>query len=223
MHDWFLFVGFILLSALALGFMIFPFRTLRSRRFFGLSYGIAGCLMLSLALLVYRHWGAWHDWHQHLQHQKQQQRVAQLLKSIKNPQQLIEQLKGRLKKTPQSAKGWYLLGRLYASTGQWTLAKAAYDRAYRLKPGDEQIIVNLAQSMWQLREQHFDAPIRQLFQQVLAHHPDQPDALAMLAMDAYQQGHRQEAIQYWQRLLKLLSPDSEEAALIRQAIAKAQS
>lgn len=222
MSDWSLLLGFILLCALAFGIMIFPFRTLRPLRIFCIQYAFVFLLLLFLAVLAYMHWGALSDWRRYLQHQKQQQRVTQLLKSIKNPQQLIDQLKKRLEKTPQSAKGWYLLGRLYASTGQWDLALAAYSTAYRLKPLDEQIVVNLAQSRWQLHQQQFDTTIRQLFHGVLERNPFQPDALAMLAMDAYQQHHPQEAIQYWQRLLKLLPPDSQEAAMIRQAIAKAQ-
>ena len=45
----------------------------------------------------------------------------------------------------------------------------------------------------------------------------------MLAMDAYSRHSYQQAIDYWQRLLKQVTVKSEEGQAIRKAIAKAQA
>lgn len=44
----------------------------------------------------------------------------------------------------------------------------------------------------------------------------------MLAMDAFVSHAYEDAIRYWQRLLKLAPEQSEEAQAIRKAIAKAE-
>lgn len=44
----------------------------------------------------------------------------------------------------------------------------------------------------------------------------------MLAMDAFESRNYQLAIDHWQHLLKLAPEHSEEAQLLRKAIAKAQ-
>ena len=58
---------------------------------------------------------------------------------------------------------------------------------------------------------------------MLLKNPKQPDALAMLAMDAYQEKHYQIAINYWQQLLIITPPNSDAAKALRKAIAKAQA
>ncbi len=171
---------------------------------------------------AYWRWGAWPDWQKYIQQQAKQQQVQAMLRSVRNPQDLIAKLQARLEHQPDSARGWYLLGRLYASQDQWQQAHDAYAKAYRLKPHDEQITVNYAQSLWQLNHQAFDTEIRTLFQSILLKNVNQSDALAMLAMDAFVGHAYQQAIDYWQRLLKNSPPHSEEAQAIRKAIVKAQ-
>ena len=76
--------------------------------------------------------------------------------------------------------------------------------------------------MWQLNHQKFNGESRALLQAVLKKNANQPDALAMLAMDAFIGHAYQRAIDYWQRLLKIAPPQSDDAEAIRKAIAKAQ-
>ena len=135
---------------------------------------------------------------------------------------MIEQLKKKISEQPQRARGWYLLGRLYASQGEWSAAQRAFATAVRLKPLNERYAVNDINAIWNANHQQFNDLIRQRLQQLIARNPQQPDALAMLAMDAYQQKHFEQAIQYWQLLLTLTPGDSEAAQALRQAIAKAQ-
>lgn len=55
-----------------------------------------------------------------------------LLASFKSPDDIIQQLRARLDHQPHSAKGWFLLGRLYAMQGRQAEAKAAFLEAKRL-------------------------------------------------------------------------------------------
>ncbi len=216
MNEGWLLSCFLIFLVFALGVALYPLRKSRAGILF-----LAPVLIL-LAGLAYWTWGAWPAWTHYLQEDVKQQRIQTLLKSMHDPAELIATLKVRLQKQPDSARGWYLLGRLYSSQNQWQQARDAFATAHRLQPTDEQFTVNYVQNLWQLNHQTFDDSSRDLLKGVLANNANQPDALAMLAMDAYTRHEYQQAIDYWQDLLKLAPPQSEEAGAIRKAIAKAQ-
>ncbi|TAL61437.1 MAG: tetratricopeptide repeat protein, partial [Legionella sp.] len=129
----------------------------------------------------------------------------------------------KLDDKPRSAKGWFLLGKLYSSQTEYGKAQDAFTKAHELNPDDEQFTVFYIHSLWISNNQQFNDAIRQLFKDSLVKNPKQADALAMLAMDAFLEHHNEQAVGYWQRLLQLTAPQSEEAEAIRKAIAKAQS
>ncbi|GGI78699.1 tetratricopeptide repeat protein [Legionella impletisoli] len=180
-------------------------------------------LFIILITTAYWQWGGWVHWQAYLGEQKKQRQVQEVLKSIKSPQELILKLKTRVDNNPLDPRGWYLLGRLYTTQEAWDDANQAFKTAYALNSDDIQIAVNYAQSQWQLNHHQFNDSIRGLFFSVLQKQPNQPDALAMLAMDSFISHDYGQAIQYWQQLLSLVHPDSEDAQAIRKAIAKAQS
>ena len=216
MNEWWLFGGLLFLLIIALVIALYPLRKPK------ISVMMLMPVISCLVAFAYWRWGAWPDWQNYIQQQAKQEQVQAMLKSVRNPQDLIIKLKARLALQPRSARGWYLLGRLYASQGQWQHAHDAYAKAHHLKPQDEQATVNYAQSLWQINHQAFDPNIRLLLQSVLQKNANQPDALAMLAMDAFVGHAYQQAIDYWQRLLKISPPHSEDAQAIRKAIVKAQ-
>ncbi|MDR3442511.1 MAG: hypothetical protein P4L65_05790 [Legionella sp.] len=179
-------------------------------------------VIFALSFTGYYFWGDFAKWQDYLQHQESQSQAQNMLKNIKSPQELIEKLRARLDDSLKSAKGWYLLGRLYAGQNDRKNEVAAYAKANQLDPANEQFEVNYAHSLWQLNNRQFNAQITGLFQHLLKNNPNQPDALSMLAMNAFVNHAYEEAITYWQRLLKLAPAQSEEAAAIRKAIAKSE-
>lgn len=216
MNEWWLLGILLILLIVALSVLFYPLRTSK------LSTMLMAPILFTLVTLSYWHWGAWPEWKNHLHRQERLQQAQAMLQSMRNPQEVIDRLKARLTLQPDSARGWYLLGRLYVSQDQWQNAHDAYTKAHQLQPDNDQITVNYAQTLWQLNHQQFNDEIRKLFQSVLQNNVNQPDALAMLAMDAFVGHSYQLAIDYWQRLLTLAPPQSEDAEAIRKAIAKAQ-
>ncbi len=211
--------GFILL-VIAIFVALSPFYKQKSGL---IPLGLIAVMLFILPLLAYQYWGARSEWNRYQQQLSKQQQVNAVVQSVRgNPQIIVNQLKKRLEQQPQSARGWYLLGRLYASQGEWQLAHDAFIKAHRLKPNNEKITLNYVQSLWQLNNQQFNDETRGLLQSVYQKNPKQPDALAMLAMDAYLRHAYKQAIDYWQYLLHLIPPQSEDALAIRKAIAKAQ-
>ncbi|MDP1603944.1 MAG: hypothetical protein Q8M03_11840 [Legionella sp.] len=217
MNEWWLIACFLVLISLALLIAAYPLRK-NIRKGFVLFLA----LFVMAIVLGYRQWGAWPLWSQYTAEQAKQAEARALLATVKSPEELVEKLKAKLDDSPQSARGWYLLGRLYASQNQWLLARDAFLKSQQLNVNDEQATINYAESLWQLNQQQFNPEIRRVFKELLQKNPNQPDALAMLAMDAYTRHEYPLAVIYWQKLLKIAPPQSDEAKAIRKAIAKAQ-
>lgn len=201
---------------LAMGLALYPLRKLPLP---GLFFSLLMALMVGLA---YWHWGSFAQWRQYLHQDEQRKQAEKMMQALKSPEELVGKLKAKLNEHPESAKGWYLLGRLYDAQGQWQQAAAAYGKAHQLVPEDTPYAVYYAQGLWRLNQQQFTAEIRQIFNDILSREPEQPDALAMLAVDAFSRQDYEAAIGYWQHLLKLAPVQSEEAAALRKAIAHAQ-
>ena len=215
MNELWFYIFLLLLTVFAMVIALYPLRKHKGLQLILLP------LMLIFCGYGYWHWGAWSAWQNYLQQQDKQRQVQAVLQTLHGPQDLIEKLKAKLNDNPESARGWYLLGKLYASQQDWNNAMQAFSKAHHFVPDDELITINYLQSQWQLNEHHFDEVSRSLITAVLAKNPNQPDALAMLAMDAFMSHDYQLAIDYWQRLLLLAPKDSDDANEIRQAIAKA--
>ena len=211
---------FLILSIIAVSILIYPLRKRKGNIMLTL---LLASVLLALPLLGYHYWGSGADWDNYQQQLAKQEKVQALLKSADgSPIALIAKLRDHLAQQPESARGWYLLGRLYASQEDWQQAHDAYAKAHTLAPANEQVTINYAQSLWQLNHRQFDDTTRGLFKSVLQKNANQPDALAMLAMDAFLGHAYQQAIDYWQHLLTIVPPQSEDALAIRKAIVKAQ-
>ena len=216
MSEWWLIGALVLLALLAIGLMLYP---LRNKNFICIL--LTPCMLLVIAV-AYFCWGGFGEWQNYLHQQSAQLRARELLKTVKSPQELIEKLKNKIAENPDRAKGWYLLGRLYTSQSDHKNASLSFAKAYQLEPTNEQYAVNYAHSLWQLQQQQFTPEIIRIFGALLKNNPKQPDALAMLAMNAFLSHAYEDAIGYWQRLLALVPEQSKEAVALRKAIAKAQ-
>ncbi|OGV44417.1 MAG: hypothetical protein A3F46_06380 [Legionellales bacterium RIFCSPHIGHO2_12_FULL_42_9] len=173
-------------------------------------------------IVLYGQWGGWVSWQHHQVKQVKSKQMQAILKQFKSTEVLIEKLKQKLDDTPGSAKGWYLLGRLYVSQNDWRAAHDSFQKAIKLAPSQERYRTNDVYVEWMINQRQFNAEIRKNLQSLLQKNPKQPDVLALLAMDAYQQNDYQQAIRYWQALLALAPADSESAKALRRAIARAQ-
>ena len=217
MSEWLFITGVGVVLTISLFLALYP---LRRSRFVVMLFAPIWVLCMALG---YLHWGAGPEFRHFLVDNERRAQVKAILNAVNGPDALIAQLKERVNANPSSAKGWFLLGRLYMGQGAWNNARESFEKARQLDPNDEATRVNLVLSYWQGNHQVVNKKIHGLLMGLLQNDANQPDALAILALDAFQQKHYSLAINYWQQLLALTPPQSEDASAIRRAIAKAQS
>ncbi|HBI21055.1 MAG TPA: hypothetical protein DDY37_00445 [Legionella sp.] len=102
-------MGFPVLLAIACGIALYPFRPFRMRTLLWVP------VLVIFVSIGYGSWGAWPALTHARQEKEQRQRAQAVLNTVRDPEELIDKLKATLYQQPKSARGWYLLGRLYAS------------------------------------------------------------------------------------------------------------
>lgn len=201
------------MSFLVLMFALVPLK----RHPFAVRIAVSFGLLL-MFVMSYWMWGGWREYVAYQQAVEKRARAEAVLKSMGDVQAVIVRLRTQVMQHPKQVKGWYLLGRLYASQNQWTNAVQAFTTANQLKPDDERITLNLAQSLLATENPPSVEQAKHLLHHLLEQHPNQLDALAMLAMEADARHADAEALEYWRRVLMILPPNSEEANQIRDRI-----
>ena len=201
---------------IALGIIVYPLRGAKTIAF------VTSVIIAVLALCIYAHIGSYKALRQYWRIQAESTQVKAALAKIKSPQQLIDQLQQHLTQDPNSAEGWFLLGKLYVDTGQVLLAQKALSRSYQLSPHNVDYVLTYVQADFFANGRKLSPDDVALLAPILKRDPNNVNAINLLAIDAYLQHHYQTAVSYWERLLLIFPPDSADSKAVLQMIAKAQ-
>ena len=212
MNEALLIAGFILLQSLALVLIVFPLRNLLSK---GAIFGFLGATLLCIG--AYWQWGNWSSLSAYYREKARLDNAKDYVRNHSS-EEIIQSLQRKLQENPKDARAWYWLGRVYGSLQEREKARKALEKSYRLNPRDEEVAIRLAESLWVLNDL---ASFRKIVHQVHQNNPSQPDALAMLAMDAYKRHDYPRAKVYWSNLLQKVPKHSKEARALQRAIVKA--
>lgn len=158
---------------------------------------------------LYAHWGAHAEWQQYGVLQKEEEQTKKILATLKSPEQVVERLKAHLTQFPNSAQGWYLLGRLQFHLGHYPQSMIAFTKAHDLESNNIEYITAMAQALF-FTQHHLSAHMVQLLQDILQRAPNEETTLHLLAMNAYRSGQYWQAIHYGERLVPLLPLEGRE-------------
>jgi cytochrome c-type biogenesis protein CcmH len=150
-------------------------------------------------------------------------RAAQLkpAATVATLQDGVQALQDALKRDPQRADGWVLLGRSQAELGDTPAAAAAFARAAALAPDDPGVLVEAAQARAQADPaKQFDDTAVAWLQQARALAPDAERASWLLGIALRQRGRDAEAADVWSSLLPRLEPGAAQALQAQIAIAR---
>lgn len=134
----------------------------------------------------------------------------------------IAQLQAELRRNPQQAEGWLLLGRALAQQQQFAQSRDAYARAADLLPDNNDVQVEYAEASALAHPQRrFDANAVALLQGVLERDPRHQRGRWFLGIAQRQAGEDAAAAQTWEPLLEQV--DARTAASLRPQIDAARA
>ncbi len=140
------------------------------------------------------------------------------------PQQIedmVVQLKKKLESQPDDAEGWTMLARSYVALRHYDEARAAYARAAKLLPDDANILANFAEELAYTTQTLLGEP-EKIIRQALQADPKHIKALWLAGSVALERKDYRAAIELWQKILKLVPADSQEASMVTASISEAR-
>lgn len=135
----------------------------------------------------------------------------------------VAALAKRLKDNPSDAQGWTMLARSYNAMERYGEATGAYAKATELHPKDADLWAEYAFASAMAGGQRLEGKPLELVNQALKVDPENAKALQLAGSAAFQAKDYKKAVDYWQRVLKKVPPDSEVAQTIQQRIDEAKS
>ena len=142
-----------------------------------------------------------------------------------SPQQIsanVEKLAQKLQQNPNDAQGWLMLARSYMMLEKFSEAADAYDHVTKLSPNDADAWADYAEAQAMANDRNLAGKPTEALNRALQIDPKNQKALDLAGSAAFQSGDYQKAIGYWQKLLTLLQPGSEELRTITEQIGKAK-
>jgi cytochrome c-type biogenesis protein CcmH len=135
---------------------------------------------------------------------------------------LVAKLAQKMEQNPDDPQGWAMLGRSYKALGRWDEAERAFVRIPQpVLEKDAGLLADLAEVVAQQTGSFAGRP-RELLARALRLDANAAQALLLSGIDAFDSKRYAVAIEYWQRLLKVIEPGSENAQMIEAGIARAR-
>ena len=125
-----------------------------------------------------------------------------------------------MKAQPDDAQGWLLLGRSWSALQRYQDSADAYAQAVARLPGNADALADWADALAMAQGRKLAGKPTEIIGRALAADPAHPKTLALAASAAMERGDDAAAIRYWNALLAVVPPDSEDARGIRSTIAQ---
>ena len=134
----------------------------------------------------------------------------------------IQKLADRLKDNPNDVQGWTMLARSYMMQERFSEAASAYEKLTALSANDADAWSDYAESLALANGQDLSGKPTDAINHALKIDPKHQKSLALAGSAAFQAKDYKKAMDYWQQLLKLLPPGSQELQIITEQISKAK-
>ena len=134
----------------------------------------------------------------------------------------VAKLAERLKSNPSDAQGWTMLARSYSSMEKFGEAAGAYAKATELTPKDADLWAEYAFASAMAAGRSLQGKPMELVNRALKVDPENAKALQLAGSAAFEAKDYQKAVDYWQRVLKQVPPDSEVGRTIASRINEAK-
>ena len=136
---------------------------------------------------------------------------------------MIDGLAAKLKANPDNPKGWAMLARSYKVMGRLQDAEDAYAKAGAVIESDPDLLADYADLLAVRAGDNLDGKPLVLINKALALNPLHPMSLMLAATAAYRQGNFVAAVNYWEKLVPMLNPESPDMAQLQADIDDARA
>ena len=137
--------------------------------------------------------------------------------------EMVERLAAKLKENPDDAEGWAMLAKSYAVIGRFKESTQAYAEATRRVPDNAQLLADYADAAAMAQGRQLQGEPEKLIARALAIDPTNMKALALAGTVAFEKKDYNGAASYWERILKMVPPDSELAKGVSASVAEART
>ncbi len=135
----------------------------------------------------------------------------------------VAKLAERLKSNPSDAKGWAILARSYSSMEKYGEAAGAYAKATELTSKDADLWAEYAFATAMASGRRLEGKPTEFVQHALKIDPENAKALQLAGSAAFEAKDYKKAVDYWQRVLKKVPPESEAGQAIASRINEAKA
>ncbi len=173
---------------------------------------VMAVLLPLLGAALYLHWGA-------------SDKVELASEFSQQPRSLAEmtaRLEQAVKAQPDSAEGWYFLGRSYMAQSRPDDAVRAFSRTVELAGRQPELLGQWAQALYFAGGKQWSASIQNLTDEALKSDPNEVTSLGLLGISAFEGKRFQDAVSYWERLVNVLPADDPSRAALQGGIQRAR-
>jgi cytochrome c-type biogenesis protein CcmH len=135
---------------------------------------------------------------------------------------MVARLAQRLEQNPDDLEGWVRLGTSYRVLGRDADAVQAFAKAEPLVEKDPRLLVDYAEALALTHGGNLQGKPSELLGRALVLEPGFPLALMLSGAAAYQRGDYAGAARDWEKVYRQFPPESREAKMVGENIAKAR-
>ena len=135
----------------------------------------------------------------------------------------VAALAKRMEQNPEDLQGWMMLARSYSSMEKYSEAAGAYSKATALKTDDADLWADYAFAAAMANGRRLEGQPTDLINKALKVDPENLKALQLAGSAAFEVKNYQLAIQYWERVLRTMPPDSEVGQVLSRRIDEART
>lgn len=134
---------------------------------------------------------------------------------------MADNLAKKLEEKPDNLQGWVMLGRTYRTLEKYEASLKAYDRALKLT-ADDDLRIERVEVLAMQRQGNFEGEPWDIILDILQKDPQHYAALLMAGSASYAHEKYADALSYWQKARKPLTPDNPDVPGLDEAIASVQ-
>lgn len=135
---------------------------------------------------------------------------------------LLKELDGWLENHPDDERFLYMRARLLSEAGVWDRAEEDYRNLVSQFPDQDNMLAEYAQVLFLKNNRSMTPDVLAFLKQTLQINPHNVTALGLLGMAAFEQQDYRSAVDFWQRLLRVIPPGTPQAETIAEGVARAK-